>query len=77
MPEPSPKKVVLPAGRHALCACGRTGNAPFCDGSHSGTGLTPHMLDLDAETKIAWCVCRESATMPMCDGTHRNHWPQA
>ena len=66
-----PVKIRLPAGRHAICACGRTANAPLCDGSHAGTGTTPQLLDLDAERVIAWCTCRKSGNLPMCDGSHR------
>ncbi len=25
-------------GKKAYCACGLTGNPPYCDGSHKGTG---------------------------------------
>ena len=75
MPDPSPRKVVLSPGRYAICACGQTGNAPLCDGSHAGTEHTPELVDLETETKYAWCTCRESEKLPMCDGTHTKHWP--
>ena len=75
MPEPSPKKVVLAPGRYAICACGLTGNAPLCDGSHVDTPHGPELVDLEQKTKYAWCTCRESGKLPMCDGTHTKHWP--
>lgn len=30
-----------PSGRVALCRCGGTGNAPFCDGTHRVNGFLP------------------------------------
>jgi CDGSH-type Zn-finger protein len=76
MPEPGPRKVVLAPGRYAICACGRSNDAPLCDGSHAGTEHAPQILDLDEEYKYAWCTCRESARLPMCDGTHTKHRPK-
>lgn len=66
-----PLKIRAPAGRHAVCACGRTANAPFCDGTHAGTGVAPELIDLATESVIAWCTCRRSGILPMCDGSHR------
>ena len=38
----APYGVTVEAGkRYFWCACGRSANQPFCDGSHKGTGLTP------------------------------------
>ena len=77
MPEPSPLKTTLPAGRHAICCCGQTSNAPFCDGSHKGTDTSPEILDLEEEKTIAWCTCHDSGKAPMCDGSHRKQGPDA
>lgn len=72
MPHPGPKVQKLEAGRRAICACGRTGNAPFCDGSHKGTGMAPVILEVPAEGRnCAWCTCRTSGNMPFCDGSHK------
>ena len=39
-----PKGVTLSKGEtYSWCACGRSKNQPFCDGSHPGTGLEPVM----------------------------------
>ncbi|WP_225322955.1 CDGSH iron-sulfur domain-containing protein [Synechococcus sp. RSCCF101] len=65
-----PAALELDAGTHALCICGNSSNGAFCDGSHAGTGLTPHMLKLDAATTIYGCSCGSSNTKPFCDGSH-------
>ena len=57
----------------AWCACGRSQNQPYCDGSHKrlNTGLSPIVVEVDKDGKVAWCGCKHSGTKPFCDGTHR------
>jgi CDGSH iron-sulfur domain-containing protein 3 len=60
------------AGTYWWCACGRSAQQPFCDGSHKGTGITPREVELKAAGKVAWCACKHSQKAPFCDGTHRS-----
>jgi CDGSH-type Zn-finger protein len=69
---PRPIIIELAPGKHAICACGRTASAPYCDGSHRGTEFTPVIERVeDTPRKLAWCTCRLSNDMPRCDGSHR------
>ena len=45
-------KVHLEAGTHYVCACGKTSNQPFCDGSHQGTTIQPLVLEIDRPKNI-------------------------
>ncbi|MGD8559265.1 MAG: CDGSH iron-sulfur domain-containing protein, partial [Gammaproteobacteria bacterium] len=37
-----PRQVNLEKGEeYYFCACGRSQNQPFCDGSHASTSITP------------------------------------
>ncbi len=54
----------------AWCACGRSANQPFCDGTHAGTGISPKVFAAQ-ETREVWlCGCKHTADKPFCDGTH-------
>lgn len=66
-----PYVLELAAGEYWWCACGRSRNQPFCDGSHQGTGLNPHKITLEQQTKVWLCGCRHSKTPPYCDGSHK------
>ena len=52
------------------CACGRSKNQPFCDGSHQGTGLEPMAFTADKTGTVYLCGCKQSDNAPYCDGTH-------
>lgn len=54
-----------------ICMCGKTGNAPFCDGSHKGTGITPEKVEFDRDKTMFICGCGESSNRPLCDGSHK------
>jgi CDGSH-type Zn-finger protein len=58
------------AGAYWWCACGRSKDQPFCDGSHKGTGLVPKKVELTEAKTVAWCGCKHSKNAPFCDGSH-------
>jgi len=56
--------------KYFWCACGKSKNQPFCDGSHSGTDFTPVRYDAEQTKKVYFCGCKMTGNRPMCDGTH-------
>ena len=67
----SPYGVDVEAGRQYFwCACGRSKNQPFCDGSHAGTGLTPLAYTAGESRTLWFCGCKATRTRPLCDGSH-------
>jgi len=68
----APFKVELVEGEtYYWCACGRSKNQPFCDGSHQGTGFEPIAYKADKSGKAFLCGCKHSNKKPLCDGTHQ------
>jgi thiamine pyrophosphate-dependent acetolactate synthase large subunit-like protein/nitrite reductase/ring-hydroxylating ferredoxin subunit len=53
------------------CACGRSKNQPFCDGSHAGTEFEPLAFTVDKDGKQFLCQCKRTASPPYCDGSHK------
>ena len=67
-----PYKVEVEAGKsYFWCACGRSANQPFCDGSHKGTGLSPVKYTAEETKRAFFCGCKHSAKAPLCDGAHK------
>ena len=70
-PQKAPYAVMVEKGkRYFWCACGRSANQPFCDGSHQGTSFNPVPFRAEKNEYIWFCGCKHSATQPFCDGTH-------
>ena len=67
----APFVLELEPGTYMWCACGRSANQPFCDGSHQGTGITPLKFTVSEKTTMALCGCKRTGTLPWCDGTHQ------
>jgi CDGSH-type Zn-finger protein len=76
MPEPQvaqkgPFPVEVEASKiYFWCACGRSANQPFCDGSHKGTGFSPMKFEATESTTVYFCGCKHTATPCFCDGSH-------
>jgi len=67
----SPFAVEVEAGKtYFWCACGKSANQPFCDGSHSDTEFTPVKLVAEESKQLFFCGCKFSNKKPLCDGTH-------
>ena len=69
----APYPIEVEAGKsYFWCACGRSANQPFCDGSHKGTGLAPMKFTAEESKRVFLCGCKSSARAPFCDGTHKS-----
>jgi len=70
IPQKLPYVIEVEPGKYAWCACGKSQNQPYCDGSHRETGITPVIIEIEEAKTIAWCGCKQSNNKPFCDGTH-------
>ncbi len=52
------------------CACGRSKNQPFCDGSHRGTSFTSLPFSSKKDEEVWLCMCKQTKNPPYCDGSH-------
>jgi len=52
------------------CACGKSANQPFCDGSHKNTNFSPVKLESLKNEKLFFCGCKKTKNPPFCDGSH-------
>jgi len=67
----APYALDLKPGIYWWCACGKSKNQPFCDGSHKGTGIEPVKYELMEARQVYLCGCKHSRTKPLCDGSHK------
>ncbi|UGA53628.1 glutamate synthase-related protein [Vibrio sp. VB16] len=54
-----------------FCTCGRSGNQPYCDGSHAGSGFKPKSFIANESGGAYLCRCKHTANPPYCDGSHK------
>ena len=67
-----PFEVTVTAGEtYAWCACGRSANQPFCDGSHKGSGIAPMLFTAEKDETVWFCGCKHTGNGVHCDGTHK------
>jgi len=68
----APIKITVEAGKtYFWCACGRSKNQPFCDGSHKETQFTPVAWKAEESGDKFFCACKHTGNQPFCDGTHK------
>ena len=67
----APYGVDVEAGKsYFWCACGKSSNQPFCDGSHEGTDFLPMKYKAEESRKLFFCGCKATSNGPFCDGSH-------
>jgi CDGSH-type Zn-finger protein len=68
----SPYAVDVEAGKsYWWCACGKSKEQPFCDGSHQGSGIVPVEHQAKESGTVYFCGCKHSANGVLCDGAHK------
>ncbi|MBI2421195.1 MAG: CDGSH iron-sulfur domain-containing protein [Candidatus Hydrogenedentes bacterium] len=66
-----PAVLELEPGTYWWCACGRSKNQPWCDGSHKGGEFSPKEVVIEEKRRAALCQCKQSGNGAFCDGTHK------
>ncbi|QQR91012.1 MAG: CDGSH iron-sulfur domain-containing protein [Myxococcales bacterium] len=67
----APKKTSVRKGQeYYWCACGKSQNQPFCDGSHRGSAFVPKQFVAEEDGDVYLCMCKHTNNPPYCDGTH-------
>ncbi|MBT3173466.1 MAG: CDGSH iron-sulfur domain-containing protein [Lentimicrobiaceae bacterium] len=64
-------KLEMDPGTYFWCACGKSKDQPFCDGSHKGTKFMPEEVVIEEKQIFPWCMCRYSDKGARCDNKHR------
>jgi len=64
--------VEVEAGKnYHWCACGKSANQPYCDGSHKGSEFTPLAFKPEKTGTAHLCGCKHTKNAPYCDGCHK------
>ena len=69
--ETKSKSINVEPDIYYFCACGRSSDGIYCDGSHEGTGLRPKKYKVNEPKNISYCMCKQTHVFPYCDGSHR------
>jgi CDGSH-type Zn-finger protein len=68
----TPYPVEVESGKsYFWCACGKSAQQPFCDGSHKGSDIAPVKYVATQSKKVFFCGCKATASQPLCDGSHK------
>ena len=60
-PQNTPHAVECEAGKtYFWCACDKSTNQPFCDGSHKGTEFTPVTFKAEDSKRMYFCGCKKT-----------------
>ena len=67
-----PYAVAVESGKtYYWCACGKSANQPFCDGSHKGSEFVPKAVTAEKDGNSYFCGCKHSKNGAYCDGSHK------
>ena len=66
------RKLVENGETYFWCACGKSSNQPFSEGSHKKTKKAPFKFDCKNSEEVFFCGCKKSKNPPFCDGTHKS-----
>ena len=73
IPQKAPYGVAVEAGKsYWWCACGKSKNQPFCDGTHKGSEFTPVEYKAAESATVYFCGCKHSGNGALCDGSHKS-----
>lgn len=73
IPQKAPYGVAVEAGKsYWWCACGKSKNQPFCDGTHKGSEFSPVEYKAAESATVYFCGCKHSGNGVLCDGSHKS-----
>jgi CDGSH-type Zn-finger protein len=64
-----PLVVKLKPGKYKWCACGRTKDVPFCDGTCKNAKAVK--FGIEKKSTVELCDCGLTKKPPYCDGSHK------